>query len=76
MLVWDCTAFTGDFAARTMHHTGLTATEFAARLKHRSVSMNAVGATQFRLLTHYGAGRSACELALAAIEQVAQPASA
>jgi threonine aldolase len=52
--------------------TGLTAAEFAARLKHRGVLINAAGATQLRLLTHYDAGRSACELALAVIEQVAQ----
>ena len=55
--------------------TGLTATEFAARLKHHGVLVNAAGATQLRLLTHYDAGRSACELALAVIEQVVQTAT-
>jgi threonine aldolase len=52
--------------------TGLSGAEFGARLKQRGVLINAVGATQLRLLTHYDAGRPACERALAAIEEVAR----
>ena len=33
--------------------------------------INGIDAAQMRLLTHYDAGRAACERALAAIEEVA-----
>lgn len=56
--------------------TGLPAAEFSARLKQRGILINAVGATQLRLLTHYDAGRPACEGALSAIEEVARTALA
>ena len=56
--------------------TGLSGAEFGARLKQRGILINAVGATQLRLLTHYDAGRLACERALAAIEEVARVAPA
>jgi threonine aldolase len=56
--------------------TGLSGAEFGARLKQRGILINAVGATQLRLLTHYDAGRPACERALGAIEEVARVALA
>jgi threonine aldolase len=56
--------------------TGLSGAEFGARLKQRGILINAVSATQLRLLTHYDAGRLACERALGAIEEVAQAALA
>jgi len=56
--------------------TGLSGAEFGARLKQRDILINAVGATQLRLLTHYDAGRLACERALGAIEEVARVALA
>lgn len=56
--------------------TGLPAAEFSARLKQRGVLINAAGATQLRLLTHYDAVRPACEGALAAIDEVARTALA
>jgi threonine aldolase len=56
--------------------TGLSGAEFGARLKQRGILINAVCATQLRLLTHYDAGRPACERALTAIEKVARLALA
>lgn len=56
--------------------TRLPGAEFAARLKQRGILINAVSATQLRLLTHYDAGRQACERALGAIEEVARVALA
>jgi threonine aldolase len=51
--------------------TGLDTTMFSARLKERGVLINGIDSTHMRLLTHYDAGRQACERALTAIEEVA-----
>lgn len=56
--------------------TGLTSAEFSRRLRERGVLINGIGTTRMRLVTHYDAPRSACERALAAIEEVAQAACA
>jgi threonine aldolase len=56
--------------------TGLSSLEFSRRLKERGVLINGVGAARMRLVTHYDAGRTACERALAAIEEVARAACA
>ena len=54
--------------------TGLTSSEFSSRLKNRGVLMNGVSPTHIRLLTHLDASRADCDLALAAIEEVATEA--
>jgi threonine aldolase len=51
--------------------TGLTAQEVSARLKERGVLINAVNASLMRLVTHYDVDREGCELALAALAEVA-----
>jgi threonine aldolase len=56
--------------------TGLSSREFSRRLKERGVLINGVGPARLRLVTHYDAGRAACERALAVIEEVAQAACA
>lgn len=56
--------------------TGLMSAEFSRRLRERGVLINGVGPTRMRLVTHFDAGRAACERALAAIEEVAQAACA
>jgi threonine aldolase len=56
--------------------TGLSTSEFSARLKAQGVLMNGVRGGKMRLVTHYDADRAACERALGAIEQVAAGAMA
>ncbi|HXG32050.1 MAG TPA: low-specificity L-threonine aldolase [Bryobacteraceae bacterium] len=56
--------------------TGLSSVEFSRRLKERGVLINGVGPARLRLVTHYDAGRAACERALAAIAEVAHRACA
>jgi threonine aldolase len=51
--------------------TGFTAPELSARLKERGVLINPISATELRLLTHYDVDREGCELALAAVAEVA-----
>ena len=51
--------------------TGLPAAEISARLKERGVLINPVGDTWMRLVTHYDVDREGCELALAALAEVA-----
>jgi len=51
--------------------TGLAAQEISARLKERGVLINAVNASLMRLVTHYDVDREGCELALAALAEVA-----
>jgi threonine aldolase len=51
--------------------TGLPAAEISRRLKERGVLINPVNATLMRLVTHYDVDREGCELALAAIAEVA-----
>jgi threonine aldolase len=55
--------------------TGLPSSEFSARLKECGVLINGINPTQMRLLTHFDAGRTACERALEAIGQVAAGAA-
>jgi threonine aldolase len=50
--------------------TDLAATEFSAKLKERGVLMNGIGGSLIRAVTHYDAGREACEAAVAAIREV------
>jgi threonine aldolase len=50
---------------------GIPAAEFSARLKAKSVLMNAVGETQLRAVTHYDVNREGSELAIQAIAEVA-----
>jgi threonine aldolase len=52
--------------------TGLSGADFSAALKSRGVRINPVIGSQLRLVTHYDAGRDACERALAVIEEVAR----
>ena len=47
--------------------TGMSATDFSAKLKERGVLMNGIGGSLIRAVTHYDADRSACEAAIAAI---------
>jgi len=56
--------------------TGLSTSEFSARLKAQGVLIDGIRGERMRLVTHYDAGRAACERALAAIEQVAAGAMA
>jgi hypothetical protein len=49
----------------------LPAAEISARLKERGVLINPVGATWMRLVTHYDVDREGCEMALAALAEVA-----
>ena len=56
--------------------TGLTTSEFSARLKAQGVLMDGIRGERMRLVTHYDADRAACERALEAIEQVAAGAMA
>jgi len=51
--------------------TGLPAAEISARLKQRGVLINPIGTTLLRLVTHYDVDREGCELALAALADVA-----
>jgi threonine aldolase len=51
--------------------TGLPAAEISARLKERGVLINPISATLMRLVTHYDVDREGCELALAALAEVA-----
>jgi threonine aldolase len=51
--------------------TGLPASEISKRLKQRGVLINPVNASLMRLVTHYDVDREGCELALAAIAEVA-----
>jgi threonine aldolase len=51
--------------------TGLPAAEISARLKQRGVLINPISATLMRLVTHYDVDREGCEMALAALAEVA-----
>ena len=51
--------------------TGLPAAEVSKRLKARGVLINPVNASLMRLVTHYDVDREGCELALAALAEVA-----
>jgi threonine aldolase len=51
--------------------TGLPAPEVSARLKERGVLINPVNTSLMRLVTHYDVDREGCELALAALAEVA-----
>jgi threonine aldolase len=51
--------------------TGLPAAVISARLKERGVLINPIGASSMRLVTHYDVDREGCELALAALAEVA-----
>ena len=50
---------------------GLPAAEVSKRLKARGVLINPVNASLMRLVTHYDVDREGCELALAALAEVA-----
>ena len=56
--------------------TGLSASEFSARLKAQGVLIDGIRGGKMRLVTHYDADRTACEKALEAIEQLAAGATA
>ena len=56
--------------------TGLTPSEFSARLKQRDVLINGINAHQMRIVTHYDVDRAGCQQALEMIEQVAAGAVA
>lgn len=49
--------------------TGLAGGEISARLKTRGVLMNPINPRAMRAVTHYDAGRAACEIALGAMEE-------
>jgi len=51
--------------------TGLAGAEISARLKERGVLINPVSGNVMRLVTHYDVDREGCELALAAMAEVA-----
>ncbi len=51
--------------------TGLPGSEVSARLKERGVLINPIRGTLMRLVTHYDVDREGCELALAAMAEVA-----
>jgi threonine aldolase len=51
--------------------TGLPAAEISARLRERGVLINPISATLMRLVTHYDVDREGCEMALAALAEVA-----
>ena len=50
--------------------TGLCAVEFAARMKMRGVLMSAFGPTLVRIVTHYDAPLSACEIAAVKMQEM------
>ena len=52
--------------------TGLASAEISARLKARGVLINAVNPRLMRAVTHYDAGRAACETALGVMGEVAR----
>jgi threonine aldolase len=54
--------------------TGLASAEISARLKARGVLMNGVNPRLMRAVTHYDAGRAACETALGVMGEVARGA--
>jgi threonine aldolase len=56
--------------------TGLPAAEISTRLKDRGVLINPVSATLMRLVTHYDVDREGCEMALAALAEVARRSAA
>lgn len=56
--------------------TGIAAPDFSARLKARGVLMNGIGGTLVRAVTHYDAGREACEGAVLAVREVLAAAAA
>ena len=51
--------------------TGLPTAEISTRLKKRGVLINPISATLMRLVTHYDVDREGCEMALAALSEVA-----
>jgi threonine aldolase len=51
--------------------TGLSTTEFSARLKSCGILINGINDREMRIVTHYDVDRAGCEQALEAIEQVA-----
>jgi threonine aldolase len=51
--------------------TGLPAAEISARLKDRGVLINPISNILMRAVTHYDVDREGCELALAALAEVA-----
>jgi threonine aldolase len=51
--------------------TGLASGEISARLKERGVLIDPINATVMRLVTHYDVDREGCEMALAALAEVA-----
>ena len=50
--------------------TGLSATDFVARMKPRGVFLGAFGAALVRIVTHYDAPRKACEQAAEKIQEM------
>lgn len=56
--------------------TGIAAADFSARLKAKGVLMNGIGGTLVRAVTHYDAGREACEGAVRAVREVLAAAAA
>jgi threonine aldolase len=56
--------------------TGLSTTEFSARLKSRGVLVNGINAREMRIVTHHDVDRTGCEQAIEAIGQVASGAAA
>jgi threonine aldolase len=51
--------------------TGLPSAEISSRLKERGVLIDPINATVMRLVTHYDVDREGCEMALAALAEVA-----
>ena len=51
--------------------TGLESAEISARLKERGVLIDPINATVMRVVTHYDVDREGCELARAALAEVA-----
>jgi len=56
--------------------TGLSTSEFSARVKSRGVLFNGINAREMRIVTHYDVDRDGCKQALDAIQQVAAEATA
>ena len=54
--------------------TGLTSSEISTRLKARGVLIDPINENVMRLVTHYDVDREGCELALAALSEVAAEA--
>ena len=50
--------------------TGIAAADFSSRLKAEGVLMNGIGGSLVRAVTHYDAGRDACEQAIDAVRAV------